>query len=904
MNRRPLLAFVACWTAGDAILSMWNGEAAALAFAGALLLVAACALFLRARPAIFAACALALLLAGGERAWTDWRHASQLSEAIGDPDGAEVAMVGRIASAVSVDGDLVAFKLQAASVAPIGRAVGAPVGLDAAKAAGGGGQSDEARKLSEPFWVRVKLAEESELQTAAGWRRGDLLRLEGKAQLPADAGNFGGFDYRAYLSRQHIHWIVSVQGAKAVHREDRPTPWRMLPLRWTDEARARIGAWMDGLYGERDAGLMKGLVAGIQDDVDPAQYNVYSNLGLTHVLAISGLHVGVLVFILLRLWALLRLTRERALELTIAALPVYMLLTGASPSAIRACLMGMIALYMARRHKLKDGLHLLAASALVMMAWDPLVIENVSFQLSFIVTAGLILFAPTVTEWLPIRRRGLRGAVAVAVTAQAVSFPVSVYYFHQFHLLSLLANLVLVPFISFVVMPLGMASAALAALWRPLGQLAADAASWCNRLTDAAMAALNGVPGMQTFWPQASLAWVAAAYAVQFATIAWMKRSLRARREREWLSQPPEPASARERARPSAPRPGAAGPGSASSAPSDEETRPLLPAEPPRPRRRDARELAGRFALPGALALAWLLWLVWGFQPAALDRDGQVMFLDVGQGDSILIRTGAGGYGLIDAGGTVQFGKAKEAWRQRKDPYEVGKKTIVPLLKQRGVRSLDVLVLTHFDQDHIGGAAAVLSDIPVRRLIFNGTIKPDQAVDRLFRIAEQKRVPVYAAGEGLDWRWDRTAKLRVLHPAISQAAALAETDDQNDRSVVLLLELYGRTFLLPGDLEAAGELAVRHDWLEEAEPVDVLKAGHHGSKTSTTDEWLALWRPAETVISVGRNNLYGHPHPTVLQRLAASGIPFYRTDLNGEVQYRITPAGELLRRLKRPSAAL
>lgn len=912
MNRRPLLAFVACWTAGDAILSLWQGTTALLAFAGGLLLLGAIAIFSKASPLVVAACAAALLLAGGERAWTDWRFESKLTGLLAEPDGQTVEVTGRVASAVSVDGDVAAFKLKASGI----------------KAA----DLEDSAAWKESFWIRIRLEKEEEQGIAGGWRRGDLLRVTGEIQLPADAGNFGGFDYRAYLNRQHIHWLVSVKGTDSVERTKAKPPLSALPYRWADEARARIGAWMEGLYGEKDAGFMKGLVAGIQDDIDPEQYATYSNLGLTHVLAVSGLHFGVIVFILLRLFALLRLTRERSLELTIAVLPVYMLLTGASPSAVRACLMGMIALYMARRNRLKDGLHLLAASALAMMAWDPLVIENVSFQLSFIVTAGLLLFVPTVTERLPVRWPALRGALAVAITAQAVSFPVSVYYFHQFNLLSLPANLLLVPFISFVVMPLGMASAALALLWHPLGVFAADAASWCNRLTEWTLDGLSSVPGMQTFWPQPVLLWVAAAYALQFATVVLLQRGLLKRREKEAMRRWAQPASAApdaptghphgkrrqegsSRALGAMPPPDAAlrldraGIGAASG--DGDATRPLYDAEPAQ----DRTSVSGsgvwrRLAVPAAAGLLWTAWLLWGFQPAMLHRSAEVMFLDVGQGDSILIRSGEGKYGLIDAGGTVRFGKADEAWRQRRDPYEVGKKTIVPLLKQRGVRSLDFLLLTHLDQDHIGGAEAVLSSVPVRRLLFNGSLKPDKTVDRLFRLAENFGIPIYAASVGMTWQWDPSASLEVLFPEPDASPDIPQVSEQNDRSVVTLLTLYGRTFLLPGDLEAAGEREVLEELRGQTgspamEPegmnrkVDVLNAGHHGSKTSTTEEWLNGWRPAEAVISVGRNNLYGHPHPTVVERFEHHGIAVFRTDLNGEIQYRITPEGELFRRVRR-----
>ncbi|MBB6729761.1 ComEC/Rec2 family competence protein [Cohnella zeiphila] len=905
MKRRPLVAFVVCWTLGDALIGLRHGLPGIAAVAGALVLLLGCARLANMPRQAALACGLALVLAAGQRLWVDEHNVSQIDRLLGeDPDGASVQVNGEIASPVSIDGDTVTFKLRANGMAAGNGESSLSAGqAREAESEAGPPAEESAFSLKETVLVRIRLAAKDELKTAARWKRGDAVRVSGELQRPAVAGNFGGFDYREYLQKQRIHWSVSAKGAASVDVVRDRAPWPVVPLRMADELRSRIAALMDTIYDEPDAGYMKGLVAGIQDDVDPDQYASFSRLGLTHVLAISGLHVAVVIFILLRLGALLRLTRERSLELTIAALPAYMLLTGASPSAIRACLMGMLALYMARRNRLKDGLHLLVASALAMLVWNPLVIEDVSFQLSFIVTAGLILFVPAVSAALPLRRPGLRSSLAVAVTAQAVSFPVSVYYFHQFHLLSLLANLALVPFISAVVMPLGMASVVLAACWHPLGAIAAQAASWCNWLTDSAIAVLGSVPGMQTYWPQPSLIWVLFTYALLFAAAAWLQSRQAERTRRSTLEERLRQAEApgfdpRERAA------RVAAYARQASAAADESTVPLLenplPEPPPERRSRRRLPLAG-----GTLALAGLVWLLWGVQPAWLDRDAKVMFLDVGQGDSILVRTGEGKYGLIDTGGTLTFRKKSDEWRDKRDPYEVGKKTVVPLLKQRGVRSLDWLVLTHLDQDHIGGAAAVLADIPVKRILFNGSIKPDGVVDRLFQMADERGIPMYAAEEGLSWSWGRSARLTALYPQGEETGgAIPVVKEQNDRSVVLLLALYGRTFLLPGDLEAPGERRILRDPVAASLPayVDVLKTGHHGSRTSTSEDWLRRWNPAQAVISVGRNNTYGHPNEEVLDRLNADGIPYFRTDENGEIQYRVSPSGRLERREMKASA--
>ncbi|MCC3375655.1 ComEC/Rec2 family competence protein [Cohnella sp. REN36] len=922
MRRRPLVGFAACWVAGSGVQSLWHGPAALLIYAGLAVGMAALALAGRWPWRLCLACALALMLAAGHRAWVDAGNQSQMQEALGgDPDGRAVTMTGTIASAVDIDGDIVQFRLSI-------------VGIDAGEPGEGA-----AREVRETVLVRVRLAAEEELGPASAWRRGDTVGVRGEIKVPAEGGNFGGFDYRAYLRRQQVHWTVSAKGAEAVSPKDGSVDLRYRVLRAVDEARLRIGGLMDRLYGSTDTGYMKGLVAGIRDDVDPGQYDDFSRLGLTHVLAISGLHVGVVVFLLLRVGAWLRLTRERSLEVAIAAMPVYMLLTGASPSAVRACLMSMIALYLARRRRLKDGLHLLAAAAWIMTVWNPLVVEDVSFQLSFLVTAGLLLYVPLLARLLRFVPASLRSGLAVALTAQVASFPLTAYYFHQLHLLSLLANLLLVPFISFLVLPLGMASVALGACWLPLGIAPARLAELCNRATFAVTEAMSGVRSLSTVWPQPSLAWVFVAYGLIACTGALLRHRLDRREERSRLEAELQGARAladldparRAQEVPAYAAGGKAGsdtgPLPASSITARAGTQslgvypPASPATGISPTDLWASGSRSDRVRQAALALltvfAWIGWLVWGAQPAAFDRSARVMFLDVGQGDSILVRTGEGKHLLVDAGGTVAFGQRNEAWRRRRDPYEVGRKTLVPLLKQRGVRKLDLLVLTHLDADHIGGAEALIREIEIGRILFNGTMKPTPDVLRLFQLAIQKGIPLYAAEHGMRWRTGPSAELKVLYPEdvggkAASGGTLPAVAEQNDRSVVLLLSLYGRTFVLPGDLEAAGEAEVLVRLREEAAtagpggsaalpaPIDVLKAGHHGSKTSTTDAWLAWWRPAEVVVSVGANNLYGHPNPGVVARIKALPARLSRTDANGEIQYRIAPDGRLSRREKRP----
>lgn len=862
MNRRPLIWFAICWVCGSAAAAGLSSRGVMLAAGAAALLALAAVLCRQASWQLAAACFVALGLAAGERMWADARNVTALPAllAAAEADGPRAAYAaeaaGTIVSAVEVDGDRVMFRVAADRVRVEGEA--AP------------------RELRERLLVHIRLAEQPEQAVAALWRRGDRVRVAGELTLPAGASNSGGFDYRRYLSSQRIHWLLKAKGTAAVSPAPGPIWSAAALLGRVDSARAWLGARMDNLYPSSQSGYMKGLVLGIREDLDPEQFQQFSRLGLTHILAISGLHVAVFIYALGGLLRLARLTRERILLILILSVPLYVLLSGASPSVMRAGLMAVLGLLAARIGKLKDGLHLLAAAAVLMLAVDPFFIENVSFQLSFIVTIGLIAGVPPVRRAMPQWRRGkaLLDLAAVTIVAQLVSFPVTIYYFNQFHALSLLANFVLVPFISFVVMPIGAIALVIAIPWEAGGKLLAYASHYANDWTFVFVEKLSQVDSLRTIWASPPLWWVAAWLALlgtSFYLIGCWTEQATAWRVKEAFA--------------------------------GDETVPLGTESilwTPLGAAEDTVSLPRSKGLGRSLlflGLIAVMLLVYAYKPDLLDRRAAVSVLDVGQGDSIHIRTPQGKHILIDGGGTLSFLKPGEEWKERDDPFEVGQKVIVPLLMKRGVRVIDLLVISHLDSDHIRGLQAVLDTIPVRRIWWNGTIKDAEDARKLLAKALDLDIPLYAAKAGMELRFDQETELKVLWPLTASTEAVSVLEDQNESSVVLTVQLYDSTFLFTGDINSKTEQSImNHEQQKDGNSlppgsISVMKVAHHGSRYSTGEEWLQYWNPLSAVASAGATNSYGHPHPDVLSRLTQAETAVWRTDRDGEVRFRVTESG-------------
>ncbi|MGO8669781.1 MAG: ComEC/Rec2 family competence protein [Capsulimonadaceae bacterium] len=256
----------------------------------------------------------------------------------------------------------------------------------------------------------------------------------------------------------------------------------------------------------------------------------------------------------------------------------------------------------------------------------------------------------------------------------------------------------------------------------------------------------------------------------------------------------------------------------------------------------------------------------------------RVTVLDVGQGDSILVETPGGHSMLVDGGGSNDESVV--------DPHNVGLKTVIPYLHFRGISRIDVVVLTHPHGDHVGGLVAVLHDEHIGDVL-DGTVLPYPTVGYHAFLDEirTEHIPYKHAVRGthLDFRDGVTAD--VLNPPASGTAygVVPDNSTMNNYSVVLRLT-YGRTHvLLDGDAQDDAEENILATGADVT--ADVLKCGHHGAGNATCDDWLAHVHPRLAAISCGLHNVFGHPSPATLSRLAAHGVKTYVTAKDGAIVF-------------------
>lgn len=248
-----------------------------------------------------------------------------------------------------------------------------------------------------------------------------------------------------------------------------------------------------------------------------------------------------------------------------------------------------------------------------------------------------------------------------------------------------------------------------------------------------------------------------------------------------------------------------------------------------------------------------------------------VVQLYIGQGDAAFLRLPNGKTALIDGGGTPSWSKLD---------YEPGREKVVPFLEAEGVQKLDYVVISHPHGDHIAGLLEVFRRFPVDVLIDPALEHDEPEYAELLKLAKARNADYQVVGEGDTLDWDPALKIEVFGPPRDFAYP-----HLNDNSVVLRIAHGEVAFLFPGDAEVEAEdrLARRYKGALKAH---VLKAGHHGSKTSSSPRFLDAVQPETVVISCGRNNLFRHPHRITLSRLSARGIQLFRTDEDGDVRIR------------------
>jgi competence protein ComEC len=698
---------------------------------------------------------------------------------------------------------------------------------------------------------------------------GDQVAVLTEAKLPQVFRDEGAFDRRAYLAQQNIDLVATLRAPQLIERSGPPTAAIGAALA---RARRRLRDEIDQLFAgtPQVAGLLRAMLFGDRSFVDTTEATDFQKTGVFHVLVVAGLHVGAIAFALYWVGRKLRLSRLWTMLFTLSVLGAYVAVVEQRAPVLRAAMMAAMVVLGGFFFRRLELLNSAALAALILLAAKPLALRDSSFQLTFVAIgciAGLAL--PWLEKTVQPYVRALRGWRDVTRDAahepRAIQFRIDLRSLAHW-LSSLLpvwmgnhAGDAMVGGLSvtFRVWELLVLTVALQAGMLPLMANDLHRIPLLAPLVNLAAVPLTGVVVPLGFLTLASglifpmagrllaapLSWLTA---LLLHTVQWFAHF------QGWNYRIPGPplwlmvlffAAA------------------------------LLLAAEMRLDHSRRREMV--WGLCGVLAASALTIAIYPFGEKWTKGSLELTALDVGQGDSLLLVSPGGKTLLIDGGGAFGGFPGHEE-HNRIDP---GEEAVSPYLWSRGFQRLDVVALTHAHQDHLGGLSAILENFRVGRLWIGREVS-SPALARLEELARARKIPIEHELRGKSFHWDGVDG-DFLWPEIPPEE-IGPSAKNND-SLVLRVHFGSRTLLLPGDAEKQVEREILSENGLETMRSDVLKVGHHGSKNSTTREFLAAVQPRIGIISTGEDNPYGHPSPELLERLENAGVRILGTDRDGAV---------------------
>lgn len=675
------------------------------------------------------------------------------------------------------------------------------------------------------------------IKPALPLKYGDVVRFRTRLRAPSNFSNPGGFDYERYLRYRGI-WVRGFIGQSShivVLREGAGHPATLA----LDAFRRHLKQLIRNHAPTPVAEIIQASILGNQREIPRDVREKFNLTGTSHIIAISGFNMGmVALFVIfatrltMSAYSPLLLRYDwRRVSAVIAAVFVilYAFIAGAGISVIRATLMILVfmcAILLGKNRQLENTL---ALAALIILVFAPHFLFDISFQLSFVAVLSLLIITPRLTRWIPdpkavsvsMKRRlvwkSLRTVlVFLAVTLSAVigTLPLIVFYFNRLSLVVLLSNLLVVPILGILAIPVCLFIIVAAPLWETAAvffiKIAAVLVEISLRLIDD----LAALPYASITVPTPTLPEMAAYYGIIAVCLGYLDA---------WQSGP-----------------------------SQQKKRKLIFL---------SASLTAMLVFGAGNALYW---------HKKTDHTGELLItaIDVGQGSSTLIRFPEKKIMLIDGGGFYDHA------------FDIGKYVVAPFLWHERISTIHTVVLTHPHPDHLNGLLYILDHFSVKEIWLTDTPIDSDTYRAFLASARRKHIPMRQISRYTPPIEMDGVRIAFLNPP-DQNGRFESFDDENDAAIVMRLT-YGKVnILLPADISSAVETSLVNTNKEIAG--QVLFIPHHGSRKSSSLEFLTAVKPQTAILSVGKGNLFRLPHQDTLERYRSRKIPVYRTDRHGAI---------------------
>lgn len=670
---------------------------------------------------------------------------------------------------------------------------------------------------------------------------GDKIEVKGSFTEASSQRNYGGFNYKEYLKSLKMYGTIKANQLKVLSGDCLNNIFNL-----ANQVSSMMKQKIDSSMEETQAAIIKGIIFGDSSDIEEEMQENFRISSISHVLAVSGMHVSYLV-IGIQLFLKSIIGKRKIRFITIVFLIFYMFITGFSPSVVRASMMSILLIGGEILYRKNDIWTSMAISLFLILIYNPFLIENIGLQFSYIGTMGIMILHKSVFSFLKnikiknkkwkykFNRKAIffiskiKEILAVTLSAQLAIFPIMIYHFNLFGVYFLISNLL----VSVMIGPIIIFSTifiVFSFIFNPISKVICIVLKLLIQML-IIISNLAELPFSKLYLSTPKI-WMILLYYILIITFNFIY----------CLYTSPKLNNTQVR------------------------VRNLIALAKYKIFLNKKKSIIKIFIII-------LLFFLFQFIPKNLE----INFVDVGQGDCTFIVTPRNKTILIDGGGSSS------------DEFDVGKSTLLPYILDKGYTKIDYIFISHFDQDHVGGILTILQEIKVKKVIISKQEENSENYQKFLEIIKEKGVSVAIVKMGDRVKIENGIYFDILWPTSEQI----QENKLNNNSLVMKMYYHNFSVLFTGDIEKEAEKKILETYKSEKNKLvsNVLKVAHHGSKTSTIKEFLDTVNPQIALIGVGKNNMFHHPSEEIIDKLKEYRAIIYRTDERGEITIRVNGKG-------------
>ena len=617
---------------------------------------------------------------------------------------------------------------------------------------------------------------------------GDLIEIKGEYSAPEVARNYKGFDYSQYLKTLNIYGTIKVEESKIINKN------QLSPILISiNNIKEKMIDNANRNMPKRTANLLLGILIGERDNIQEDIIESFRTANLSHILAVSGAHTSYIILGITYLISKSKTPKRIGYIITIINLLIFIIITGASYSVVRACIMAIVVIGAKICYRKENFFTSICISLIIILIQNPFAINDIGLKLSFMGTAGIVIFNKSITNFfikLKIKQK-IAEALSVTFSAQLMIMPITILNFNTISLTFFISNILASPLLGIIII-FGFISIFISSILNPISKILFLILHIFLELLILVSKVTEKIPGSSILVKTPNILFAIVYYIlILFFNYFFVIKQNPTRRFHKKIIK-------------------------------------II----------TIKNIKNAFKV---IAVVFLIILLLTRIVRIINPTLKIYFIDVGQGDSTLIVTPKNKKILIDGG----EGKTN---------------VLFQYLLDRRINKIDYIIISHFDSDHCNGLIEIIEKMRVENIVMSKQSKESEEYKKILEIIKQKNIKVSSVKAE-----DKIIIEKNLYTKILNPAEKFEFQDLNNNAIVAKLVYKNFSMLFTGDIEKAEENLAKK-YKNELKST-ILKVAHHGSKTSTSEEFLKYAEPQIALIGVGKNNKFGHPNQIIIERL-------------------------------------